>query len=597
MPTKASITTRTGKGSPLSTAEMDGNLEALRDQSIGFADDTSTVLSVDSGNTITIAGAGSVSTALSGTTLTVTGTGISASSTDTFTNKTFDANGTGNAISNLEVADMAATAVVTVAETLASNDSDTAFVTAGAIIDYVDAQDANIASDTLTFTNKTFDANGTGNSITNIEVADLASGVLDTDLASVSASDDTLASAKAIKAYADTKGTLNNISEDATPQLGGNLDVNGNSIVSVSNADININPDGTGAVIIGGDLHIGGDTETLITTSTGNVLVLNGGTNGWVIAGNATDADFNTNFSTSTHHHNGLISYYQNLALTPGTDTRHYTNPRIANIKLDGTNSSNTNDRYRVYQELLLDLNGSEVTATGVTRGAMNAASIVIENTSATAGVMGETKGLFSEILSNAGSGDITMTNTAGLHIDIFAEGGNQQTMTNVYGVKFNGVEDDTGGNLTVTNEYGYYYGNQNNATNTYAFYSENETAKSHLGTIARYRENVVTLADDSTADVTVDYNTSQIHTYTLEDAKEFRFDNIPTGGTVTLIITQSQGGSHTATFVNGADSTAVKFAGGAPTLTTDDGAIDVVTVFNDGTNLLGNIAQDFKSA
>jgi hypothetical protein len=60
-------------------------------------------------------------------------------------------------------------------------------VTAGAIIDYVDAQDANIAGDTLTFTNKTFDANGTGNSITNIEVADLASGVVDTDISSVSA--------------------------------------------------------------------------------------------------------------------------------------------------------------------------------------------------------------------------------------------------------------------------------------------------------------------------------------------------------------------------------------------------------------------------
>jgi hypothetical protein len=92
-----------------------------------------------------------------------------ASDTLTFTNKTFDANGTGNSITNIEVADFAGTAIINVAETLASNDSDTALVTAGAIIDYVDAQDANIAGDTLTFTNKTFDANGTGNSITNIE--------------------------------------------------------------------------------------------------------------------------------------------------------------------------------------------------------------------------------------------------------------------------------------------------------------------------------------------------------------------------------------------------------------------------------------------
>src|SRR6056300_643244 len=60
-------------------------------------------------------------------------------------------------------------------------------------------------SGTQTLTNKTFDANGTGNSISNIEVADLASGVLDTDLSSVAGTDTTLASAKAIKAYVDTQ--------------------------------------------------------------------------------------------------------------------------------------------------------------------------------------------------------------------------------------------------------------------------------------------------------------------------------------------------------------------------------------------------------
>ena len=37
---------------------------------------------------------------------------------------------------------------------------------------------------------------------------------------------------------------------DTTPQLGGNLDVNGNSIVSTSNGNINITPNGTGTVAI-----------------------------------------------------------------------------------------------------------------------------------------------------------------------------------------------------------------------------------------------------------------------------------------------------------------------------------------------------------
>src|SRR5210317_743588 len=67
--------------------------------------------------------------------------------------------------------------------------------------------DTLFSGTTQTLTNKTFDANGTGNSISNIEVADFASGAIDTDISSVSASDDTLASAKAIKAYVDSQVT------------------------------------------------------------------------------------------------------------------------------------------------------------------------------------------------------------------------------------------------------------------------------------------------------------------------------------------------------------------------------------------------------
>jgi len=43
-----------------------------------------------------------------------------------------------------------------------------------------------------------------------------------------------------------------NVVEDTTPQLGGNLDVNGNSIVSTSNGNINITPNGTGKVVLDG---------------------------------------------------------------------------------------------------------------------------------------------------------------------------------------------------------------------------------------------------------------------------------------------------------------------------------------------------------
>lgn len=47
-------------------------------------------------------------------------------------------------------------------------------------------------------------------------------------------------------------GGLENVVEDTTPQLGGDLDVNGRSLVSTSNGDITFTPNGTGHVNLDG---------------------------------------------------------------------------------------------------------------------------------------------------------------------------------------------------------------------------------------------------------------------------------------------------------------------------------------------------------
>jgi hypothetical protein len=107
----------------------------------------------------------------------------------------------------------------------------------------------------------------------------------------------------------------------------------------------------------------------------------------------------------------------------------------------------------------------------------------------------------------------------------------------------------------------------------------------------AGYTEKINTLTSSST--ITVNCAAASIHTVTLAVSTGFVITGLPTGGTVTLIITQGGSGSYTATF--GTDtSTTVKFPGGAPTLSTAVGAIDVVTIFNDGTNYLGNIAKAY---
>jgi len=109
---------------------------------------------------------------------------------------------------------------------------------------------------TDTLTNKTIDVDN--NTVSNIEVDNLKTGVLDTDISSVSGSDDTLASAKAIKTYVDAQVTAQD------------LDIQGDS---------------------GGALSIDLDSETL-TIAGGEGIDTSGSSNTITIAGeNATTSN------------------------------------------------------------------------------------------------------------------------------------------------------------------------------------------------------------------------------------------------------------------------------------------------------------------
>ena len=64
---------------------------------------------------------------------------------------------------------------------------------------------------------------------------------------------------------------IQNISDDSSPQLGGNLDVVTHSIVSTSNRDINLTPNGSGKVVVGTNgIEFGdGTTQTSAGATTG----------------------------------------------------------------------------------------------------------------------------------------------------------------------------------------------------------------------------------------------------------------------------------------------------------------------------------------
>jgi hypothetical protein len=66
-------------------------------------------------------------------------------------------------------------------------------------------------------------------------------------------------------------GGISNLSEDTTPQLGGSLDVNGQDIVSVSNSNITLTPNGSGVVRIDGTSGIDLQSGEIAVKNSGSV--------------------------------------------------------------------------------------------------------------------------------------------------------------------------------------------------------------------------------------------------------------------------------------------------------------------------------------
>ena len=71
-----------------------------------------------------------------------------------------------------------------------------------------------------------------------------------------------------------TSSAISNVVEDSTPQLGGDLDVNGNGLVSTSNGNIALTPNGSGVVRI--------DGSNGIDIQSGAISIKNSGTQSYV---------------------------------------------------------------------------------------------------------------------------------------------------------------------------------------------------------------------------------------------------------------------------------------------------------------------------
>jgi hypothetical protein len=330
---------------------------------LDFQGDSGGALSIDlDSEVLDIAGGTGIDTTGSGNTLTVAidSTVATLAGTQTFTNKTFDANGTGNSISNIEVADFAGSAIINVSETLASNDSDTALVTAGAIIDYVDAQDANIASDTLTLTNKTFDADGTGNSLSNIDAGNLKSGFLKDEDNMASNSATSVASQQSIKAYVDAEDA--NIASDTLTFTNKTFDANGtgNSITNIDAGNLlsgflkdEDNMASNSATSVASqqsikayvDTEIGNISSTTLTAGNTTAVVSDSGSDGAFTVTADGNTELVVNDTSATFSGNVVVS--GNLTVNGTTTTVATTNTTVSDSLIEygnGTTGSPSND-------------------------------------------------------------------------------------------------------------------------------------------------------------------------------------------------------------------------------------------------------------
>ena len=70
-----------------------------------------------------------------------------------------------------------------------------------------------------------------------------------------------------------TSSAISNVSEDSTPQLGGNLDLNGNDIVTTSNATLDLAPNGTGTVVVRGNTNSGAIVFNCESNSHGQTVI------------------------------------------------------------------------------------------------------------------------------------------------------------------------------------------------------------------------------------------------------------------------------------------------------------------------------------
>ena len=172
----------------------------------------------------------------------------------------------------------------------------------------------------------------------------------------------------------DVDDAVRNVVEDLTPQLGGNLDINGKDIEGTGNINITGNIQASGSLTGGGDLTAGGITVTTagnITSTAFNVVATSGNMSctNWSYDGAASNMTITGSYIGTTF--SGELNGTVNAATTGTTQavsdnstkiaTTEYVDTGISNIALTVSALTDTTVSNPANQHLLMyDINTSK---------------------------------------------------------------------------------------------------------------------------------------------------------------------------------------------------------------------------------------------
>ena len=131
-----------------------------------------------------------------------------------------------------------------------------------------------------------------------------------------------------VSGLAVTGAAISNVVEDTTPQLGGDLDMNGQDIVTTSNADLELAPNGTGHVTVRGNTNAGAIQFNCESNSHGqivqsqphsasvtNTMLLPAGSSSTLVSKVSTDTLTNKSFGDNVSFGDNNITNVGDIAL------------------------------------------------------------------------------------------------------------------------------------------------------------------------------------------------------------------------------------------------------------------------------------------